>query len=88
MCAFNSEREWFFTSKSFKAALEHVEENFVRYGPANSHVYLDKRELKQDSELDFDTLLQQMKREDQAPAPGHQAPVPGVEADSQPSMTK
>jgi len=62
--AFNSEREWFFTSKSFKAALEHVEENFVRYGPADSHVYLDKRELEEDCELDFDTLLQQMKAED------------------------
>lgn len=59
--AFNSDREWFFTSNSFRAALEHVEQNFVRFGPADSTLYLHKRELEEDGQVDFDTLLQETK---------------------------
>eukprot|EP00656_Telonema_subtile_P007302 TRINITY_DN13424_c0_g1_i2.p1 TRINITY_DN13424_c0_g1~~TRINITY_DN13424_c0_g1_i2.p1 ORF type:complete len:241 (-),score=36.17 TRINITY_DN13424_c0_g1_i2:136-858(-) len=61
VAAFNSDREWFFTSNSFRAALEHVEQNFVRFGPADSTVYLHKRELEEDGQVDFESLLQETK---------------------------
>ena len=64
----NRELAWFHDSPAFIKAQKYVQENWVKCGDAGPWVHKD--DLEEDEEVDFSTLLAQMKIEDQAGAFG------------------